>query len=124
MRDTIGKLWTQTCIAITAIQHLCILTLLTQKLHVVYRHCTYNMTALQLEMSVFCVRAGCEIRLVSYASKCSSQFLSDKSFVRTYMHNLKSVSPGSEGGQRVGILENALIFCSWLIVIKVVGCAP
>ena len=38
------------------------------------------MTALLLEISIFCVRAGCEIRMESYASKHALQFLSDKPF--------------------------------------------
>ena len=61
------------------------------KLQVVYRRSTYWMTALLWEMSMFCVRAGCEIRLVSYSSKHASQSLSNKPFVRTYTHNLKTI---------------------------------
>ena len=42
-------------------------------------------------MSIFSVRAGCEIQLMSYGSKHALQSLSDKHFVGTYMytHNLK-----------------------------------
>ena len=38
------------------------------------------MTALLSEMSSFCVRGECKILMVRYASKCSSQSLSDKPF--------------------------------------------
>ena len=48
------------------------------------------MTALLLEMSVFCVRAGYEMRFASYGSKHESQSLYDKPFVCTYMLNLKT----------------------------------
>ena len=41
-------------------------------------------------MFIFCVKAGHEIQLLSYGSKHSSQFLSDKSFVRPSTHNLKT----------------------------------
>ena len=39
-------------------------------------------------MSSFCVRAGCQIRLVSFGSKHVSQGACDKPFVYTYTHNL------------------------------------
>ena len=39
------------------------------------------MPALLLEMSIFCVRAGCTIRLVSYGAKHALQSHSDKQFV-------------------------------------------
>ena len=39
------------------------------------------MTALLLEMHIACVRAGYEIRMVSYTSKHASQSLSDKPFL-------------------------------------------
>ena len=39
------------------IQHLCVLTLFTQKLQVVHGCCTYRMTALLSKMSIFCIRA-------------------------------------------------------------------
>ena len=76
MWDMIGELWIQTCIT-TSFRcniFMCVLTLGTRKLQVVHGHCTYRMTALLTKMSIFCVRAGCEIRLLSYVSKHSSQF--------------------------------------------------
>ena len=84
MRDTctIGELWIQTCIATTFwYDILCVLTLVTRKPHAVYKHSAYWMTALLSEMSIFCVRAGYEIWMASYASKRISQSLSDKPFV-------------------------------------------
>ena len=91
MRDRIGKLWIQTCIATSfRCDIFCVLTLITQKLQVAYGSFTYQMTALLLKMSIFCVRAEYEIWLVSYQSKHASQSLSDKQFVPTYMHNLES----------------------------------
>ena len=63
----------------------CILTLRTWKLQVVYWRSTHRMTAILLKMSIFCVRAGCEIWFVSYGSKHASQFLSDKPFACRYM---------------------------------------
>ena len=68
---------------------MCLITLITWKLQVVYGCSTYWTTALQLEMSIFCVRTECEIWLVSYGSKHALQSVSDKPFVCTYMHNLK-----------------------------------
>ena len=41
-------------------------------------------------MSIFSVRDGRKIQLVSYGSKHSLQYLSDKLFVHLYMHNLKT----------------------------------
>ena len=41
-------------------------------------------------MSIFCIRAGCEIQLVSYGSKNVSQSLLVKPLVCTYTHNLKT----------------------------------
>ena len=55
-----------------------------------YGRCTYQMTALLLEMPIFCDRTGCEIQLVSYGSKHSVQFLFDKPFVHPYTLNLKT----------------------------------
>ena len=82
MWDTIGELWTQTHIATTfQYNSLCVLTLVTPKLQVACGHSTYPTTVLLPEMSIFCVRAGCEIWLTSYASKHTSESLSDKSFV-------------------------------------------
>ena len=48
------------------------LTLVTQKLQFVCGRSTYQMTALLSEMYIFCVRAGCETWMVSYASKHAS----------------------------------------------------
>ena len=67
-----------------------ILTLVTWKIQVLYKRCTYWMTALLSGVPIFCVRAGCEIGLVSYGSKHSLQFLSDQWFVHPYTHNLKT----------------------------------
>ena len=72
------------------IRHLCAFTLITRKLLVVYGRCTYRMTALLSEMSIFCVRAGCVIRMASYGSKHSLLFFSNKPFVGPYRHNLKT----------------------------------
>ena len=76
MQDTIGELWIQTHIT-TSFQYdiLCILTLLTWKVQVVYGCCTYQMTPLVFEISIFCIKAGCKIQLVSYASKHALQCL-------------------------------------------------
>ena len=62
---------------------LCIITLVTLKLHVVCGRSTYRTTALLSEMSIFCVRAGCKIQMMSYGSKNNSQSLSDEPFVCT-----------------------------------------
>ena len=48
------------------------------------------MTALLLEISIFCVRAGCDIRLVNYGSQHLITALSNKPFVGAYTHNLKT----------------------------------
>ena len=81
MQDMISELWHQICIAIT-FQHdiLCTFTFITQKLQVIRRHSTYPMTALLSEMSIFCIRAGCKIRMASYASKHSWQSSSETPF--------------------------------------------
>ena len=82
--DTIGELWLQTRITIAFwCDILCALTLITAKLQVVYGRSTYRTTPLLSEMSILCVRAGCEMRLASYVSKHASQYLSDKPLVRT-----------------------------------------
>ena len=54
--------------------HLCVITLVTRKLYVVYEHCSYWMNVLISKISIFRIKAGCEIRLVNYGSKHSSQF--------------------------------------------------
>ena len=75
--------WIQTCITITLrYVILCVLTLVTRKLKVVCGHSTYRMTPLLSKMSTFCVKAGCGIRMASYASRHASQSLSDKPFLR------------------------------------------
>ena len=56
-----------------------VLTLVTRKQQVVFGRSTYYFT---IGNVYFCVKAGFEIQLVSYASKQASQSLSDKSFVR------------------------------------------
>ena len=58
-----------------------ILTFVTRKLQVVCRCSMYRTTAQLSEMSTFCVRAGCEKRMASNASKHASQSLSDRPFV-------------------------------------------
>ena len=79
MRDTIGKLWIQTCI-ITTFQYdiWCILILITLKLKVVCRRSTCRTTVLLSEMSIFSVRTGCEILMAAYASKHKVQSFSGK----------------------------------------------
>ena len=42
------------------------------------------------QICLFSVRRGCEIHLVSYGSKYTSQCPFDKPFVLTYIHNLKT----------------------------------
>ena len=86
MPDTISELWIQTY-STTIFQYniLCILTLGAWKLQVVYGHSTYRITALLSKMPIFCVRAGCEIRMVSYGSKHAQQSFSDKPFVHIYL---------------------------------------
>ena len=83
MRDMIGKVWIQTRNTTTYRYILCILTLVTQKIQVICRRCTYRMTAILLEISIFFVRAGYETRMPSCTSKHASQSLSDKPFLRT-----------------------------------------
>ena len=56
----------------------CAYTLLTRILLVICGRSTYQMTALLSEMSIFCVRTGCEIWMASHASKHASQSLSNK----------------------------------------------
>ena len=70
-----------------------VLTLVTRKLQVVCGCFTYQTTALLLEMSIFYVRAGCEIQMAIYAFKHASESLSYKPFVRTYTLNLKITGP-------------------------------
>ena len=77
MWDTMGELWIQTDIATTFWNDiLCVLTLLTQKIHVVYGCSTYWTIALLLEMSFFYVTVGCEIWMLTYGSKHAPQSLS------------------------------------------------
>ena len=75
-----------------SIRHLYILTLITRKVQAIYRRYTHQMTAVLSEVSVFCLKAGCKIRLVGYGSKHSSQFFSYKPFVHNYTLNLKTTS--------------------------------
>ena len=89
--DTIGELCIQTLNATTFwYDILCIVTLITLKLQVLYGHCTYWMTPVLLDMSIFCVRAGQEIQLASYGSKHALQCHFDKPYMHTYMSNMKS----------------------------------
>ena len=55
----------------------CVLTLIPWKLQVVYGRSIYQTTTLLSVMFTFCVRAGCEIWLVSSGSKHKSQYLFD-----------------------------------------------
>ena len=65
------------------IRHLCVLIIfVTRKLQGACRRSTYRMTTLLSEMSIFWVRARCQILMASYASQHASQSLSDKPFVR------------------------------------------
>ena len=87
----ITELWLQTCItAAFWYDILCVLTFITWKLQVVSGDCTYRMTALLLDITIFCVRPGCEIQLASYGSKHALQSLFSKSFVHTCTHNFKT----------------------------------
>ena len=92
MQDMIGKLSLQTRFTTSFWYNiLYVLTLITRKLEAVYGRCTYQTTALPLEMSIFWVRAACEIWLVSCDSKHASQSLpADNPFVCIYIHNLKT----------------------------------
>ena len=78
----VGDLWVQTHIA-TTFQYdiLCELIPITRKLQVVYGRSIYGMTTLLSVMSIFCVRAGCKIQMVSYGFKHTSQSFFDKLFV-------------------------------------------
>ena len=80
---TIGELWVQTRIATTfRYDILCVFALITWKLQIVCGRSTYRTTASLSEMSIFCVRVGCEIRMNSHASKHTSQSLSAEPFLR------------------------------------------
>ena len=61
MRINIDELLVQTLI-ITTYQYdiLRVLTIVTQKLQVICTHFTHRMTVLRLELSIFCITAGCE----------------------------------------------------------------
>ena len=94
MPDMNGELWIQSRNATTfRYTILCILTLVTPKLMVVCWRCTYRMSARLPQMSIICVRGGCKILMARYASKCASQSLRDKPFLRiqcTQTNNLKT----------------------------------
>ena len=64
MRDTISELHIQTHNT-TSFPYdiLCVLTLVTRKLQVMYGQSTYWITALLLEMSIFGVKPGCQRRV-------------------------------------------------------------
>ena len=55
-------------------------TCITQKLNIVYEQSANQTTALLSEIFLFMVRAGCELRPASFASKHASQSLSDMPF--------------------------------------------
>ena len=87
MQDTIGELYIQNRITTTFRYNiLCVLTLVTQKLQVLCRRSTYQTTVLLSKMSIFCVRAGWGILLVSYASQHTLQSLSNKPFVSMQLY--------------------------------------
>ena len=83
MRGTIGELWLQTRIT-TSFWYdiLYVITLNNSKTtgHI-YGCTTHQTTALLLKRAIFCVEAGCEIRLTSYGSKHSLQAISNKPIV-------------------------------------------
>ena len=79
--STIGELWIQIRITATfGYDILVVLTLVTREVQLVCGRFTYRMTALLSDMYIFCVRAGIEIQVVSYASKHASQSLFDRPF--------------------------------------------
>ena len=92
MRDTIGELWFQhvsqplfdTTIVRTYTRN-SIITGCIWMLHISNDFSTIGCTF------IFCVQGECEIRLASYGSKRSSQFLTVKPFVRSYTHNFKTI---------------------------------
>ena len=87
MRDTIGELWIQKRIAATfGYDIMSVLILVTRELQVIVcGRFTHRMTALLMEMYIFCVRAGFEIRIASYAFKHASQSHANRPFY-AYMH--------------------------------------
>ena len=68
-----------------------VLILKTQKLQDIYGHSTYRTTTPLSEMSIFCVRVGCQIQSKSSCSKLASECISNEPFVRTYTYNLKTI---------------------------------
>ena len=56
----------------------------------IHERSTYRTTAIHSEISIFWVRAVCEIWSASYGSKHASQPLPIRNFVRIYTHNLKT----------------------------------
>ena len=91
MKAMISEQWLQTPITVS-FQYaiLCILICTIRKLRVILGHSTHRTTALLSEMTIFWVRAACEIQLVSYGSKHASQSLSDTPFVRISTSTCKS----------------------------------
>ena len=73
------------------------------------------MTALLSEMSIFYVRAGCEIQLASYGSKHALQTLSGNPFVCTYKHNLKTTGHTCTV---VGVFFPSQKFCAINVCVK------
>ena len=68
------------------------------------------MTAVLSDMSIFCVRAGCKMQLASYGSKNALQSLSDKPFVHTDMHNLKTTeNKHLSAGQKIDISNSTAV---------------
>ena len=65
---------------------------ITQELYSIYERSTHQTTVLLLEISLFLVRAACELRSMRYGSKHASRSLSCMpfNFVRTYTHNSKT----------------------------------
>ena len=69
---------------------LCILTLITWKLQVIYECSTHQTAALLSNISIFCDRAKLEIQLESHGSKHTSQSLSGRPFMHAYKHTVKT----------------------------------
>ena len=63
------------------------------------------------EMSIVCVRAGCEIQLVSYGSKHALQSLSNKQFVYTCITWKLQVMYGCSAYQITALLSETFLVC-------------
>ena len=88
----ISELWLQTHIADSFWYNILrIITLITQKLQVVYGHSTYWMTALLSRMPVFWVKAACKIWLARHGSKMHCKFFPIHHLL-LLTHNLETTS--------------------------------